>query len=65
VAAAFALLYTPVVQASVNMALDEPIYGMADSPQETATASTGPMTDGTSIYSNITEKFPLLPNQFK
>jgi hypothetical protein len=58
---------------ALNMTLDEPdyldapIYGTADQQEETATASTDIMTEGSSIYGNITEKFrlPQLPNPFK
>lgn len=47
--------------------LDEPIYGTADPQQETTTASTGLLSEGNSIFGNITEKFrlPQLPNPFK
>jgi hypothetical protein len=47
--------------------LDEPIYGTADVQEETATASTGLMPEGSGIFGNITEKFrlPQLPNPFK
>ena len=46
--------------------LDEPIYGTADPPQETATAS-NLVPEGSGIYGNITEKFrlPQLPNPFR
>ena len=47
--------------------LDEPIYGTADQPQQTSTASTGLMPEGSGMFGNITEKFrlPELPNPFK
>jgi hypothetical protein len=47
--------------------LDEPIYGTVDQEQETATASSGLMSEGSGIYGNITERFrlPQLPNPFK
>jgi len=56
-----------------NMTLDRPgylgmpIYGIADPPEETITASSNLMTEGSGIYGNITEKFrlPQLPNPFK
>lgn len=58
---------------ALNMTLSEPayitgpIYGTADTPPETATASTGLLPEGSGIYGNITEKFrlPQLPNPFK
>ncbi|MGI0040158.1 MAG: hypothetical protein ACREAO_10095 [Nitrososphaera sp.] len=47
--------------------LNEPIYGTVDQEQETATASTGLMPEGSGVFGNITEKFrlPQLPNPFK
>lgn len=47
--------------------LDEPIYGTADPPEETATASTVLTPEGSGIFGNITEKFrlPQLPNPFR
>jgi len=47
--------------------LDGPIYGTANQEEETMTASTGLMTEGSGISGNFTEKFrlPQLPNQFK
>jgi hypothetical protein len=47
--------------------LAEPIYGVADPPEETATASTGLMPEGNSLSGNASEKFrlPQLPNPFK
>ncbi len=45
----------------------EPIYGAADPQQETSTASNGLLTEGSSIFGNMTEKFrlPQLPNPFR
>jgi hypothetical protein len=56
-----------------NMTLDRPgylgmpIYGIADPPEETITASSNILTEGSGIYGNISEKFrlPQLPNPFK
>lgn len=47
--------------------LDEPIYGTADPQEETATASTGLMPEGSGIFGNVTERFklPQLPNPFR
>jgi hypothetical protein len=47
--------------------LGMPIYGIADPPEETITASNNIITEGSGIYGNITEKFrlPQLPNPFK
>jgi hypothetical protein len=47
--------------------LDEPIYGTADQPTQTSTASVGLMPEGSGMFGNITEKFrlPQLPNPFK
>lgn len=47
--------------------LDEPIYGIADQREETVTASTGLLPEGSGKFGNITEKFrlPQLPNPFK
>ena len=44
-----------------------PIYGTADPEKETATASSGLLADGSSIFGNITERFklPQLPNPFR
>jgi hypothetical protein len=46
--------------------LDQPIYGTANLQEETATASTGLMPEGSGIFGIITEKFrlPQLPNPF-
>lgn len=45
--------------------LNEPIYGAADQEKETATASIGLLTEGSSIYGNITEtlRLPQLRNR--
>lgn len=47
--------------------LDGPIYGTTNQDEETMTASTGLMTEGSGISGNFTEKFrlPQLPNPFK
>lgn len=47
--------------------LTEPIYGIADPQEETATASTGFVPEGNSLSGNITEKFrlPQLPNPLR
>jgi hypothetical protein len=47
--------------------LDEPIYGTADPQEETTAAATNIMTEGSSIFGNISEKFrlPQLPNLFR
>jgi hypothetical protein len=47
--------------------LNEPIYGTTDPQEETVVASSDIMTEGSSIFGNITEKFrlPQLPNPFK
>lgn len=47
--------------------LNEPICGVVDQEKETATASSGLLTEGSTIYGNITEKLrlPQLPNPFK
>lgn len=58
---------------ALNITLSEPdymtgpIYGIADAPPETATASTGLFPEGSGIYGNITEKFrlPQLPNPLR
>lgn len=47
--------------------LDGPTYDTANQEEETMTASTGLMSEGSGISDNITEKFrlPQLPNPFK
>jgi hypothetical protein len=47
--------------------LNAPIYGVAEQEEETATASSGLLPEGSSIHGNITEKLrlPQLPNPFK
>ncbi|HEV8405898.1 MAG TPA: hypothetical protein VGQ13_08330 [Nitrososphaera sp.] len=47
--------------------LNEPIYGTTDPQEETAAAASDIMSEGSSIFGNITEKFrlPQLPNPFK
>jgi hypothetical protein len=58
---------------ALNLTLREPdypnapIYGVADQEEETATASSGLLPEGSSIHGNITEelRLPQLPNPFK
>jgi hypothetical protein len=47
--------------------LGEPIYGTVDPPQETSTASSTLMPEGSGIFGNVSEKFrlPQLPNPFR
>jgi hypothetical protein len=47
--------------------LAEPIYGTVDQPQETTASSNGLVTEGSSIFGNVTEKFrlPQLPSPFR
>jgi hypothetical protein len=47
--------------------LNEPIYGTTDPQEETVAAASDIMSEGSSIFGNITEKFrlPQLPNPFK